>query len=904
MIPCIDFLPSERIRVFISSAQSDENGFAWADVRKRIKDSLASCVYLNPFILEDEGSVTSSLQFFQRQVEKADLVVLLVKGELRNGTSTEYTLATKLNKPLLAYFIDDENPSQDVIQLKKKIESADQCTYHKVDSFEDIELIIRNDVMNNVVRTFQDNTGSTSIIENDNTASTEIPIDEIKNSSGIPTKISIDKFNSCYNWLFDLLNLQYFKNEITPAQYHDLGCAHLSWLVNGELLIEESSLKKFIKENARIYINQDLLQMRWTAIQLYFRGDLIKALETEDQALASARESKESSWVINNILIDCRNIENAISNYDHSYRINSHYQEDLSSQDNVVYLPVLDRYCNNIYEYIETDEFKEYTASPNTKIFGSNLSNAINYLANYVFSATIIGSITNLSVARKILAHILNRYSRIHNEPSLAFLALKQYILLGDAKDFKLYLDSTWDLQYTFITTQTDDIWRITDSVPLAYRNHVKLMVFSSLGLYLSDEVFDEASTFVFNLSASIIWFDSASFFDAIITNISRLNSTQIIRAITPIITEKRFHLGNKISQLVFHIDLSAVDEKSLKVFADALEQQLPYIISNNGDPQMISVLVEHSREIFGKLETIEGNGLTGIQGDLYKINQGSDDWCPILKKEIDSARIQFEMNSKKGIYHEFASNPYFMISSIVRKDLENVEIDKLIIDELIPLSVEVLNSEAAIPTKASCLSCLCEILSAYKKQNKPLPSSVIEALKTVNIENSMDFFTSSTRKTIEIRVLMAQLLAGIINEKELLRWCIEFEQLSISEKTAVIDCLEKYLYHKRDDLAEINLLVVSIVLQCHSTSHHQIRGISIRCLAYLVESEYKDIATSELNASAFDPSDYVRKVLLNTCRNKVLNKDVSKEVLSLLCNDANYYIRREANSLITEINH
>ena len=156
MMLCVDNVPSERIRVFISSAQSDENGFAWADVRKSIKESLAGCVYLNPFIIEDEGSITPSLQFFQRQVEKADIVVLLIKGELRNGTSTEYTLATKLNKPLLAYFLKDDNPSEDVIKKKKKIESSDQCTYHKVDSFENIELIIRNDVMNNVVRSFQD----------------------------------------------------------------------------------------------------------------------------------------------------------------------------------------------------------------------------------------------------------------------------------------------------------------------------------------------------------------------------------------------------------------------------------------------------------------------------------------------------------------------------------------------------------------------------------------------------------------------------------------------------------------------------------------------------------------------------------------------------------------------------
>ena len=99
------YLPSERLRVFISSAQSNEGGFAWSEVRRRIKDYLSQCVYLNPFIIEDIASSTPSTQLFQRQVERADVIVLLVKGEVRKGTATEYALASKLKKPLFVYFL-------------------------------------------------------------------------------------------------------------------------------------------------------------------------------------------------------------------------------------------------------------------------------------------------------------------------------------------------------------------------------------------------------------------------------------------------------------------------------------------------------------------------------------------------------------------------------------------------------------------------------------------------------------------------------------------------------------------------------------------------------------------------------------------------------------------------------
>ena len=36
-------VPDERLRVFISSAQSNEGGFAWSAVRRRIKDYLKEC---------------------------------------------------------------------------------------------------------------------------------------------------------------------------------------------------------------------------------------------------------------------------------------------------------------------------------------------------------------------------------------------------------------------------------------------------------------------------------------------------------------------------------------------------------------------------------------------------------------------------------------------------------------------------------------------------------------------------------------------------------------------------------------------------------------------------------------------------------------------------------------------
>ncbi len=894
MAQCFDCSPSERVRVFISSAQSQEKGFAWSDVRRRIKDSLKSCVYLNPFIIEDEASATPSNQFFQRQVERADVMVILVKGEVRTGTATEYALASKLKNLLLVYFIDDAAPNLDVINLKKDIQSVDRCTYHPVSSFDNIESIIRKDLINEIVRAFQDKY-FVSLLDNDYSMHMEIPA---ISSLGVPSKTEIERFSSCYNYFFDLLNISLLKKTDEQTELHMFGCALLSWLVNGKWEILDEDIIDFISKCSDVFADRNWLLKRWDAIRSYFNGDIEKALVFEKKALKIAREANEADWLINNILIDCRNIEGSVAALNNRFVANSEFQNELSAQKISVYLPVLDRYLNNIYESIEKDEFREETATPYTQILGSSMANAITDLANYVFVAAIYGSVTHLLLSRRVFSYILDRYSKIHGEPSFKFLSLKQYVLAGNAKDYKLFLESTWDEQYSYIASQADEVWQITDCVPVTYRENMKLSVFAGLGLYFSDDVFMKASEYIMNYSNSVSWNNSESFFEALLANLQRMDPERIIRAIVPIIAEKRFHMGNKLSHIILYIDLEKVSEDCLQDLSEALMLQLPDIIRNNGDPQMIAALIDRNDTIFGRLETIEGNGLFGLQKSLYKINRGSGDWCSVIKDEIESAHIQFEKNSEKGVFHGFAYDPYSMISAIVRKERDNSEIDKIIINDFIPLAIDVLNSEAAVQTKESCVACLCEVLSAFSERNVELPNSVKRALQTVDIEKGEDFFLSSTRKALEIRVLMAQIIAGIADEKDLLRWCIEFDSLEAKEKKVIVDCLEKYLYHKKTDLSTLDSLVVSIVLQCHSASHRDIRRLAVRCLAYLVSSDYHDIAITELNKAAYDSSDHVRSALINICKGGVLPAKVSRSLISILSNDANYNIRHAAEEL------
>jgi len=896
MSPCID--SKEKVRVFISSAQNDENGFVWREVRKRIKNSLENCAFFNPFIIEDSSSATSSNQFFHRQVTHSDIIVLLVKNEVRNGTDKEFALATKLKKPLLVYFIKNDNPSSEVIKLKNYIQNYDICTYRIVDTFDDIETTIRKDLMDEIIRTFQDKY-SISSLNNERAVQTEIFSDSVHISYAIPSNTEIGKFGSCYNYLYDLLKIPYLNNNIDKTEFHDLGCSLLSWLINGKWEIGEKTIADFISSLSNVFTNAIWLESRWKAICYYFHDNLEKALEFEEQALKTARETETPDWVINNILIDCRNIEIDICNHNHLFVSENKYQGELSTLKTMVWLPVIDRYLNSIHGLIEEDEFREETATPYAISFGSGLKLVMVDLANYLFTAAIYGTLTHLLQSRRILANILKRYANIHDESSFLFYSLKQFILIGNQREFNLFLNSTLEKQYSYVASQSDDIWKLTDVVPVSYRATMKLSVFAALGSYFSDDIFIKASEYILDYSDSVDRFTSESYLEALLANHQRMNPDQILRAIIPIIAGKRYILGDKLSHIVLSIDLNQVSEQILQNLSETLTAQLPHIISNNGDPQMIAPLVVRNKALFGHLETLEGNGLSGLQKSIYKINRGSEDWYSVIKEEIDCARLQFEQNSEKGVFHGFAYEPYSMISAIIRKGTINEEIENLLLNDFIPLSIDVLNSDASIQTKEPCVACLCEILSYLSEKNIELPLPVKQALQIVNVDNDTeDFFTPISRKALEIRVLMAQIIAGIVNENALLRWCIEYEKLEIKEKIVIIDCLEKYLYYKKSNLNTIDSLLVSIVLQCHSATHRDIRKVAVRCLAYLVSSKYQDIAIVELNKAVYDCSPSVRSVLLNVCAQCSLPTEFSNSLITVLCNDAHYCIRLAAQDL------
>lgn len=563
----MSIIPQKRLEVFISSAQNPEKDFNWEKLRRNIKDKLATCRYINPFIIEDITNEIPSTQLFTYQVQKSDIIVLLLKGELRKGTAAEFAAAKKFKKPFLIYFIKEKELSIDILKLKREIEENDYCTYCGcLESSDNIEEKIFNDLIENVIYYYQFNHFISNEYCEENRSLTPTSAD-FDSTPASPNKAFLSYFKSCYNNIYDLLGLQGLKNKDIGVNsiFHNLGIKIIDWLIKGDNFYSAAELDELIEKSKGLYSNIDWLSKRWDALNLCFIGKFEEALKFEEEALDLARKSNMPEWIINDILIDCRNLENDVNHLQRRFVYGNHQQE-LDASSSFIYLPVSDRFLQYAYKGAIQEEIKINSQSDRTTTFGTNLAEIINNIENYLFSAILYGSYTHIVMSRQALAQVLYQYGKLYNNGNFIYLSLSLYLLSGDTKNFKQILIKEWDTVYSTITAHANDLWKLTDNINLNSKDSSKQVFLENLGTYLSDDVFLKAEIYLYEFSDNIHWGNAENYFDCLKNISPRLNHSKLITAILPIIEEKRFHLGIGLTKVLFNLDIRDTSDDILNL--------------------------------------------------------------------------------------------------------------------------------------------------------------------------------------------------------------------------------------------------------------------------------------------------------------------------------------------------
>lgn len=888
-------LPQHRLKVFISSAQNEEDGFNWENARRKIKDRLSECPYISPYIIEDDTSEMSSTLLFVSQVKESDLIIILVKRELREGTKREFATCRKYKKPTLIYFCKEENPSADVIRLKKEIENKDYCKYGYVDSFDGIEDTILRNIIENTIHFYQYKHDEIDL-EQSETAISDLPnVSPFMNF--VPVKGALALFRSCYETIYELMGLGSIKNsqqEVEVSEFHDFGNQLLRWLILGEKIRDSEQVEKFIEKEKEIFPDTGWLIKRWDAIKWFFNDDITTALRTEEEALEAAKKANAPEWIQHEILIDCRNLEN-IKNHGTVY---GEHQKELDAMTSFVYFPIADRSLEQTYSKIIQEEIRINTLPRNTVSLGNNFREAISNFENYFFITVMYGSYTHLVISRRILAQVTYKYGNLFSDDTLRLISISLYLLNGEVKEFKNILSEQWDSVYSLIVENSDRLFRLTDRVGFGARDAAKQVFLSRLGLYLSNESFYCAENYVIDFAPFVTWENAETYFECLIPLMPRLDCCKIFKAVLPIISEGRFNLGRSVCRFLFSLDLGTIPDEELMKLCVVLNEKMRILMERNGEPQLIAYLIKLRPDIFQTLYDNPNNGLVGMQKSYYELNVGDKDWRDLIDTLISNAQIQYNTNKSRSKFTGFATDSFSTIAGIVENHYSS-EIESKVTEKYFPICSAILSNDVALPLKSQCIYSLCRIVAKYTERGCCIPNELKKAIEKCEVRDSLPFifFSSETTDTVRQSLKFLKVLSGVEGLSTLFKLFYEYPQKEKNDRLSLAEGVLVLL--KQNSEISQEMMILSLILQFCGDNDYVIRMKGMECLSMAYSTTGSGMAEEQMMTFTNDPAAEVRNMLLDVCTAASFpNGELADTILENLANDANFAINKKARFL------
>lgn len=876
----------EKVRVFISSAQANEEDFEWTALRKEIKEHLNKCDRIEAFTIEDYASSTPSNQFMLENIDKADIIVFLIRSTVRAGTQQEYERAIANNKRVLLYFINCNTADESVSRLKDRSINTDYCLFKDNITKDDLPTLketILDNILNDVISSFK----ATKYWDND-AVETITDFDYKVLANGLaPTKESIKLFQSTYSEFFNWIGIKATDDE-QESELHQIGVLLITWLTSGKPFEYGKPIQDLIDISERYGINKDWLKLRWDAIIAAIRCNYESALNKEAEALEIAKTQKLPEWVIHNILIDCRNLKYNIS------LINNQYQKEIDELETPIVFPVLDRYLEQIYGNLLKEEFRFSTTSPYTRIVGSSFQTQLSDFLNYFFTAALYGSYTHIYCARDYLFKILYKISIIANDPKIKYKALQLLVLHGDSKKFSSLVNSEWDSLYPHISAEPDVLWTLANNA-IENVNPIRLAVIGNIGLYFSNLTFKEVEVYLLSIYKTKDYNNYESYIDAVLHVARRLDTNDLLSIVIDIIEQGLFTTGYKLSRLLMTIRTKDADEKLLFRLKDALNLQLDNIIKRNGTPQLIAALVNENKDIYSDLYDKAIDFFKDDEQALYELNTGSGSWLDVFDEEVKMAKSQFELNRKSEVHHSFASNPYILIRDSIRHfGVGDKGIASHVNEHFISLAIEVFSSDSDITEKGRCLDCLVDAIVYISSSGIKVNSKLKDAL-SYSQQNfvSYDYFGISSN-AFQWKLKFAQIALGESHFKSIIELLPKFSKMNKKDRISLARGIEQLLFFKNNSEIDVDT-AFNMTILLFEDPLPEVRCISLECLSHLVDTKYSAHVEGFLVKATDDPSHDVRYKLLSIAKTRLKNNSISSSLTEVLSHDAHFSIREYA---------
>ena len=664
----------DPIIVFISSKCDGK----YREMRKRLSKLINDSPLMNSICYEEEGSRSvKSEEFYVNHVKSCDVCLIIIDNEdgISPSVLKEIDTAKKHNKKCL-YFFCTENSSEKT-QLQEDLYA--KVKYSEIPVFDQIPETVIESIVGDIIFYYR----------NKNSDTVDYKISDIAIDKYSSTILDISKESKVLcEYLFKVfqLNFSQDENKLSDIEQEIIKFFQFIFNKNKSKDINFDFLEEHFISKAEEEL-KDFLTQRFIALKSYFNGDLDGAISNLSENIKkSADNSSIPIWLVNNLAIDLRNIQNEKGEYENYWLRKNSGQEFIDNSKEPIYFPLLDRKETLFFEKIN----KFYVDNTYLEsVRNYNLCNVgiFQWISESFLLSLCYGSITHLKRVKNLMKVLLRTLVGMYDDYEFKIELFGLAITTSD-KELASYILKSESIIGIIGPEEIEFALKMIRNIE--FQNN-RLRSLCYLLRYFSD-YFDE-----FKLNSSLIEFkgevikwlnqDNSELnlekpiFEALKKIVNRSNYLDIIVILDTIFEKNLIRFYDSSFSLLSLIDFSGLPDKIQEKVVDYFKNGDKENIYGNYGDAVIRFLKSSSIDNTELLNNIRESN--SALEEKVKIELGHD-VSPekYIGDFIDDMITYNKTQGKDGIFTFYAVNNFQTIFNIIK--IDNVKLSEEIFNRLI----------------------------------------------------------------------------------------------------------------------------------------------------------------------------------------------------------------------------
>lgn len=873
-----EVIDRDRIEVFVSSSMSDEGDFSWQQLRDELNRALLKSDIFKPFAIESHASIEPSSSYYLNRLVQSDIVIGIIRSELRPGTSKELYRAIQLRKPLILVKLEGET-SSDIESLFRYVREMDACTYVELPSDSGLVSYLM-DQLNNVMvdlfhnRRFEIEDGKPAVFAD--IAPISIP-EDVLDAFGASVALISKKFNYHAEWL---------ERKSDNPHLFFLGEKAVEWLLYGtpfSVGAFKAGILEIMKDSG---IPRDTLSLRLDALDASIEGRYSRCYELLQLACDSI-ESKDC-WAYGNCLIDKRTVAGMLSEY--GFGTQWSIQKQIDALSAPAYIPLALKFEEEVGTAVLNASREARAVNPYTTIrHDASLASVMSNISCLLFSSILCGSISSALYSRSLLANSLIDYSSIYNRPELELEGIKLLVLQGDAKGFENRFAYKSDGLRSYLPSCAEELWHLTSLTAQAYRPSMISVVIKECAPYFSDDTICDAWN-TLNVADDFRQCES-KWIKAIGMIKMRVDEKSLVSLLCQVVDQHLYTVASDVSNVIGGMDLDKIDKELVDQLGSSLKSNSDELLKYN-----------FSAGVFGCVEKRCGFSILSEEqvGHLSTVERGCylDNKSPACNAEtacIDELRRQFDSNNRSDFHSGFSIRP----SSLLCRSLDDVPSESFnaSLAGVLEHCLKGLPTYQESPCSAGeAMSVLNKFVCCCVRDGKALPVGWTDLISELPDEWPEDPVfrepISMDSCAWSVRCLALKVATGFATDIEFLTFGIKFDALTAAGQRAFLEVLEQLIVCNAicDQYRGVVSAICSSVMLSEDSAVRELLLDSVAAgYRRWGASSFSDLAFQSLH----DVSPNVAFKLVRLCKEgKFDDATLEQKLLGELSSDSNWFIR------------